>query len=64
MDTDSNHYLGDYDVEGLPVDNKKLGYFKHETTFSKARFLHAKCYLEQTLCNEKRKNKKMIDKGV
>lgn len=63
MDTDSNHYLGDYDVEGLPVDNKKLGYFKHETTFSKARFLHAKCYLEQTLCTEKEKQK-MIDKGT
>lgn len=56
MDTDSNHYLGDYPVDGLPVDNKKLGYFKHESTFSRAKFLHAKCYVEETITNEKEKS--------
>ena len=62
MDTDSNHYLGLEPVEGLPIDDKKLGYFKCESTFSRAIFLHAKCYVEETLTTEKGKAK-MIANG-
>lgn len=46
-DTDSLHVIGDYDVEGLPVDDYKLGYFKHESTFTRARYLRAKLYAEE-----------------
>lgn len=50
-DTDSLHVLGDYDVPGLPVDDFKLGCFKHEGTFTQAKYLRAKLYME--LINDK-----------
>lgn len=46
-DTDSLHILGDFDVPGLPVDNYKLGYFKHESTFTEAKYIRAKLYMEK-----------------
>lgn len=50
-DTDSLHVLGDYNVPGLPVDDFKLGYFKHESTFTQAKYIRAKLYME--LINDK-----------
>lgn len=45
-DTDSLHVLGDYDVPGLDVDDYRLGAFKHENTFTAARYLRPKLYME------------------
>lgn len=46
-DTDSIHLLGT-DVPGcVDVDDVRLGAWKHESTFSEAKFLRAKCYMEQ-----------------
>lgn len=45
-DTDSLHVVGTDPVPGLDVDNKRLGAFKLESTFEKARFIRQKTYLE------------------
>lgn len=47
-DTDSVHILGDGPVD-IEVHPSKLGAWKLEDTFTRARFLHAKCYLEEIL---------------
>lgn len=48
-DTDSIHCL--LDIEELKqfceIDDIKLGAWKHESTFTKARFIRQKCYLEE-----------------
>lgn len=48
-DTDSIHTL--LPIEELKqfcnIDDVKLGYWKHEGTFTKARFVRQKCYLEE-----------------
>lgn len=48
-DTDSIHTL--LSIEELTkfceIDNVKLGAWKHEGTFTKARFVRQKCYLEE-----------------
>lgn len=46
-DTDSLHLLGTDMPEGLEVDDVKLGAWAHESTFTEAKFLRAKCYAEQ-----------------
>ena len=46
-DTDSLHLIGTEYPEGLDIDPYKLGAWKHESTFSRAKFLHAKCYMEE-----------------
>lgn len=46
-DTDSLHLLGTGMPEGLEIDSSKLGAWKHESTFSRARFLRQKCYIEE-----------------
>lgn len=46
-DTDSLHLLGTEYPDGLDIDSFRLGAWKHESTFTKAKFLHAKCYVEQ-----------------
>lgn len=46
-DTDSLHLIGTEIPEGLEVHPSKLGAWKHESTFEKARFLRQKCYIEQ-----------------
>ena len=48
-DTDSLHLLGDEIPEGLNVDPVELGAWKHEITFSRARFIRAKCYIEDEI---------------
>jgi len=47
MDTDSMHLLGTEIPNNILVDDKKLGYWKHESTFQRARFLRAKTYIEE-----------------
>lgn len=46
-DTDSLHLIGTEIPEMLEVDPVKLGAWKHESTFSRARFLRAKSYVEE-----------------
>ena len=45
-DTDSLHLIGTELPEGLEIDDTKLGAWKHESTFSRARFIRAKTYIE------------------
>lgn len=45
-DTDSLHLVGTDIPKFLDVDDVKLGYWAHESTFKKGRFLRAKCYIE------------------
>lgn len=45
-DTDSLHLIGTEIPKGLEVDPYKLGAWKHESTFTKARFIRAKSYIE------------------
>lgn len=52
-DTDSLHLVGTELPEGLEVDPIKLGAWKHESTFTRARFLRQKSYIEDTLIDEK-----------
>lgn len=44
-DTDSIHILG-LEQPPIEIDNVKLGAWKHEFTFSKAKYLHSKTYIE------------------
>lgn len=46
-DTDSLHLLGTDIPECLEVDDVKLGAWKHESTFQRAKFLRAKTYMEE-----------------
>lgn len=46
-DTDSLHLVGTEEPENLDVDPVRLGAWKHESTFTEAKFLRAKCYVEQ-----------------
>ena len=45
-DTDSIHLVGTEVPECIDVDDVRLGAWKHESTFWRAKFLRAKCYLE------------------
>lgn len=45
-DTDSLHLIGTELPEGLEIDPVKLGAWKHESTFTRARFLRQKSYIE------------------
>lgn len=46
-DTDSLHLIGTDIPKGLDVDPVRLGAWKHESTFTRAKFLRAKCYVEE-----------------
>ena len=46
-DTDSLHLEGTEIPTGLEVHPSKLGAWKHESTFTRARFLRQKCYIEE-----------------
>lgn len=48
-DTDSLHLLGEELPDGLNIDPVELGAWKHESTFDRARFIRAKCYIEDEL---------------
>lgn len=45
-DTDSVHIKGITPPEGMDIDDYRLGAFKLEESFNRARFLRQKCYLE------------------
>lgn len=46
-DTDSLHLLGSEKPNELEIDDVKLGAWKLESRFTKAKFLRQKCYLEE-----------------
>lgn len=46
-DTDSLHLIGTEIPKGLEVDPVKLGAWKHESTFTRARFVRQKSYIEE-----------------
>lgn len=46
-DTDSLHLLGEEIPNGVEVDPVKLGCWKKESEFKRAKYLHAKCYVEE-----------------
>lgn len=45
-DTDSLHLIGTEIPKELNIDKYKLGFWKHESTFEKAKFIRAKTYVE------------------
>ncbi len=45
-DTDSLHLVGD-DIPDIDIHPSRIGAWKLENTFNRARFLHAKCYIEE-----------------
>ena len=46
-DTDSLHLVGLEEPKVIEIDDTKLGAWKHESTFTKARFLRQKSYIEE-----------------
>lgn len=52
-DTDSLHLLGTELPENLEIDDNKLGAWKHECTFVRARFLRQKSYIEEVVISKK-----------
>lgn len=46
-DTDSLHLIGLDEPAGIEVDPVKLGAWKHESTFTRARYVRQKCYAEE-----------------
>lgn len=46
-DTDSLHLIGTEIPKGLEIDPVKLGAWKHESTFTRARFVRQKTYIEE-----------------
>lgn len=46
-DTDSMHFKGTGEPLGIEIDDYKLGAWSLETRFLRARFLRAKCYIEE-----------------
>lgn len=46
-DTDSMHMMGTNMPENIEIDSAKLGAWDHEKTFTRARFIRAKRYIEE-----------------
>lgn len=46
-DTDSLHLIGEEPPGEIDVDPVRLGAWKHESTWARARFIRAKCYTEE-----------------
>lgn len=55
-DTDSLHLIGKEIPEDIEVDAYKLGAWKHEGTFLRAKYLGPKCYVEEMIKSEKEIN--------
>ena len=53
-DTDSLHLVGTELPENLEVDKVKLGAWKHEGTFNRARYLRQKSYMEEMIVDRKK----------
>lgn len=52
-DTDSLHLIGLDMPEGLEIDDTKLGAWKHEGTFKRAKYIRAKSYVEEMVSSAK-----------
>lgn len=46
-DTDSIHLIGTNVPDNINVHDTKLGYWKHESTFTRGKFIRAKTYIEE-----------------
>lgn len=55
-DTDSLHLIDTDIPDGLSISDTELGCWKIETQFKRAKFLHAKCYVEEESISEKEFN--------
>lgn len=62
-DTDSLHLSGTKLPEELDIDPVRLGAWKHESTFTRARYVRQKTYVEEIIINEKTRTK-MIKNGT
>lgn len=60
-DTDSLHLIGVEIPDSLEIDKVKLGAWKHESTFERARFVRAKTYIEEITVTQKQKEKLIKD---
>lgn len=60
-DTDSIHIKGTDIPECLEVDDYKLGAWKCESKFERARFIRQKCYIEDEIITEEEYNSKMLE---
>lgn len=60
-DTDSIHIKGTDIPECLEVDDYKLGAWKCESKFERARFIRQKCYIEDEIITEEEYNAKMLE---
>ena len=60
-DTDSIHLIGTDVPDAIKdiVDDKKLGYWKHESTFKRARFIRQKTYIEEIYLNDEKTETKL-----
>lgn len=61
IDTDSLHLEGVEEPNCLEIDDTKLGAWKHESTFCRAKYLRQKCYIEDTILSDEEYSKKIID---
>lgn len=50
-DTDSLHLIGRDLPEELEIDSTKLGAWDHESTLCRAKYLRAKCYVDEEIVN-------------
>lgn len=48
-DTDSCHFLGEFDPSLFKYDNNKIGFYKLEATFTRAKYLGPKRYIEDVI---------------
>lgn len=60
-DTDSLHISGTDIPDCLEVDDYKLGAWKCESKFERARFIRQKCYIEDEIITEEEYNSKMLE---
>lgn len=60
-DTDSIHISGTEIPDCLEVDDYKLGAWKCESRFERARFIRQKCYIEDEIITEEEYNSKMLE---
>lgn len=63
-DTDSIHVTGTEPLVDMELHPTKLGYWDDEGTFDKARFVGAKCYVENFIYPEKAKGLKVVCAGM
>ena len=60
-DTDSIHIKGTDIPDCLDVDDYRLGAWKCESKFERARFIRQKCYIEDEIISEEEYNSKMLE---